>query len=178
VVAGTDIVASWQILNADQVNLSINETPWGPVLAEGQISRSIGNTDETFTLVASNADNRDAPTTFETVLIEADEDRPDPPTRVRGSRSGSDPTKVEIEWDFDLNDQTKIEYFRIYRAEDQGRFVVVVNDLEPTDRSWTDEGVPADQCVAYYVVAVYLDFEDRLQETDASDTSWYDDACD
>ena len=53
-----------------------------------------------------------------------------------------------------------------------------------TSRSWTDadlptkaNGDPVTCGLAYYVVALYLDFEDKLQETDSSDTSWYDKPC-
>jgi hypothetical protein len=68
-----------------------------------------------------------------------------------------------------------------------GRFRVVADEnlvdeannklLGPTARRWTDEEVTEPCGLAYYVVAVYQDFDGELQETDSSDTSWYDRNC-
>jgi hypothetical protein len=87
-----------------------------------------------------------------------------------------------ITWIFN-GDKTKIDGFRIYRADiTNGGSFVPLPDLVPADSSPSNQFSYIDAITpscgrAYYVVTVYTDNEGIQKETTASGTSWYSPAC-
>jgi hypothetical protein len=83
-------------------------------------------------------------------------------------RSNDDPppdTGNLLSWDYDNEDD--IRGFRIYRNDGSGFDQLVDEDeLDNEDRDYFD--ADDEECMSYYVVAVYLNDSGSLQESNAS----------
>jgi hypothetical protein len=177
VLAGTLVRISWEVINAvpDSILLSIDGVDFGTVNPEGNLLRTIGNSDERYTLTAENAQGvQDS----EVMLITARQVIPVAPVNLRGNVTSN---TIELEWDYEGNENA-IVGFRVYRADmppgTNFERVARESDLENFVREWEDtdfSGVPCGK--AYYVVAVYLDYNGDKQETSSSANSWYSPSC-
>jgi hypothetical protein len=89
---------------------------------------------------------------------------------------------IKLEWTYNNQDENNIEGFRLYRADvpPGTNFKRIVDEkvLLPGIREWDDnKDLPPACGKAYYLVVVYRDFNNNLQETDSSANSWFSVPC-
>ena len=105
---------------------------------------------------------------------------PPPPYNVVGTENAGAGTN-KIQWSYRPQDRSRIDGFRIYRADvpPGNNFVAVWTVYDPNASEWTDAPGPGLTCdKAYYVVAVYTDAVTSVErETAASLTSWFSQPC-
>lgn len=171
VVGGTRVNLSWLVQNATRVTLWADGDSLGDQSFEGRQPRTIRNLEERYRLVAENAQGDQD---VEEILVTVKQEIPPAPVNVQGEIIAD---TIVIEWDFE-GDENDIDGFRIYRAVLPEGFERAVSIMDPGAREWEDtEDMPPTCGRAYYVVAVYTDFNGDTQETSASANSWYSPSC-
>jgi hypothetical protein len=144
---------------------------------EGVLPRTIkGN--ENYLLTVTGAQAGGAPATA-SLRISAVQAVPPAPTNLTGQLVTD---AFKLEWEYNNQDENDIVGFRLYRADvppgTSFKRVADEKQILPGARDWTDTKDLTEICgKAYYVVAVYLDFNGDLQETNASGNSWYSPPC-
>jgi len=175
VVAGTQVNLQWLVQNALKVSLSVDDQSLGDQPFEGQLPQTV-RAEGNYKLEARNVQD-DLATAF--VRIEMTQEIPPAPDNVSGEPLTD---TVDISWEYRTQDENKIIGFRIYRADvppgSNFQRVADEDDLDQGSRQWSDAVGVGHTCgKAYYVVAVYEDFNGDVQETDASENSWYSPPC-
>jgi hypothetical protein len=177
VEAGTVIKLAWRIENpVTEVRLTDSTNDYGMRSAEDEFQVTVTQS-TVFNLVVTGTSTRRI--RIDVLPVEA----PPPAFNVTGIDGVADDDPVTVTWDYPGESQGKILGFRVYRASiDNFNFSRVADrfELDNTAKQWTDASTPNCDRV-YYVVAVYEDItlsgDDRIQETDSSDASWYTRVC-
>ncbi len=173
VIVGTKINLSWQIQNATQASLSLNSASLGDQPFDGVLPQTV-TSDGNYLLTASN-DQEGVPPDTTQLQIVAIQQIPPPPFGLIGTEGMTN--TIELEWQYNNEDENDIIGFRLYRDDDRPfdtyKRVADEKDLDAGTRDWDDTKDLNETCdKAYYVVAVYEDFTGQLFETDASANSW------
>lgn len=175
VVAGTKVNLDWLVQDAIKVTLTVDGESLGNQDFKGPLPRTI-RSDGNYLLTAENAQ---AETTNASLRIEVTQETPLAPFNISGEVITD---TIEIEWEYYTQFENDIIGFRLYRADAPPgtNFKRVADEkvLLPGSRDWVDTKDLDQTCgKAYYLVAVYIDFENNLLETNASETSWYSLPC-
>jgi hypothetical protein len=176
VVAGSLVVVSWGVQDAEKVFLDSRPLP-----AEGTLNLPDPVVaPDTLMLTAEN--NGGANQVFAFLQFEVTSPPPPPPpTFVTGEQDVVVDGAVgnKIMWSYPSEYVSAIDGFRVYRADvPPGTNYVVVSPLiDPELSEWFDK-VSKTCGKGYYVVAVYTDpMTGAKLETAASQTSWYSRSC-
>jgi hypothetical protein len=167
VVAGSNVVLSWAVNNANTVTLVGvgDQPPAGSHTLFNVVSSQV------FQLTATG----DGGTTQAFLQLQV-VSKPVPPVpfNVNGSEDASN--QVTLTWDHSA--ENDIIGFRVYRDNGSG-FMRVADEstLINSTRQWIDP-VAVAVCRGYYVTAVYIDpISGNTLETGASSNSWYSASC-
>jgi hypothetical protein len=183
VLAGTQVRLTWRVENPlTEVRLTDSQNDYGQRSPEDEFQLQV-NQSTIFRLVVRGGG--ETPQTYERRIrvnvlpIPA----PPPPFSVSGVDGPTEDDPATVTWAYPGESQSNILGFRVYRASiDNFNFARVADrfELDNTKTSWVDPVTPSCNW-AYYVVAVYEDItrtgDDRIQETEASPTSWYTKPC-
>ena len=177
VEAGTAVKLGWRIENPVlEVRLTDSTNDYGVRSPEDEFQVTVTQS-TVFQLVVTGTSGR-------RIRINVLPVTPPPPAfNVSGVDGVALDDPVKITWDYAGESQGSILGFRVYRASvDNFNFSRVADrfELDNTAKEWTDTSSPNCNRV-YYVVAVYEDItrsgDDRIQETDSSNASWYTRVC-
>lgn len=166
VVAGTRVKFNWSVTNAVKVTfLSQDKAPIDSATLQVLAA-------DTYVFAAINAQGASV-NVFVQIQLKA---KPIPPAPFNVNGPGiAAPQPWIITWDYDPNSLADIEGFRFYRATLPNLSFVALPDVGTSPLQYQD---PGGTCgMAYYIVALYRDVNNDLQETAASSNSWYSPPC-
>lgn len=176
VEAGAWMKLLWEVSSAEVVTLE----GYGPQPAQGEFALPGAITQAaTYVLTAENNGGQNQIRAFVQVEVTSPPPPP-PPFNVAGVEDAGAGTN-KVSWSYRPQDRTRIDGFRIYRADvpPGNSFVAVWSLYDPNATEWTDTLAPNQTCgKAYYVVAIYTDvISSEERETAASSTSWFSTPC-
>lgn len=98
-----------------------------------------------------------------------------PPYNVRGIDSPAAP--MTITWEYGVADLSKIVGFRVYRYAVSENAPEATFDVPASTQQYVDTTVTPTCSKMYYVVALYIDSNGKIQESASSSNAWYTPPC-
>jgi hypothetical protein len=171
VTAGTFVLFSWTTTNAVKTNFNHQDKA-----ANDSQSLQI-TTSGTYPFAAFNAASAEVDLFIRVVVTPRLP--PAPPFNVTGAMT-STTGPVTLNWQYPSALLSRIDFFRVYRADVPSTSFAVIGDNIPKTTvpfQFVDTNGTSFCSKAYYVVGVFTDFDNVQKETNPSTNSWYSHTC-
>lgn len=179
IVAGALIRLRWSVGTATRVGLrgiGVSTIDYGSRPFDGDLTLQYTGDINQFELTGVNDPagvGAQDPSTRQVLNIDVRQIIPRSPTNLVGSVVDG---QNRLSWSYDAASQQRITGFRIYRADVPTMNFVTVAQVGSTETNWLDTFTP--NCdKAYFVVAIYDNFQGQTLETAPSPTSWFSPSC-
>jgi hypothetical protein len=179
IVAGALIRLRWSVTTATRVGLrgvGVSTIDYGSRPFDGDLTLQYTGEINQYELTGVNDPagvGASDPSTRQVLNIDVRQIIPRAPTNLVGSVVEG---QNRLSWSYDAASQQRITGFRIYRADVPTMNFVTVAQVGSTETTWLDTFSP--NCdKAYFVVAIYDNFQGQTLETNPSPTSWFSPSC-